>query len=335
MLWTDPQTIDVERVEAEALGTGSAPRVQFSRSTACTPSVLEQLDHCCRRFGARVVVRFFRFSKEEFDAEILRQLPSVRALYIDVSQARNLESIGNLEHIEEFGIGVTEGNYPQLLLEPGIQSVQRLVLIDNRRNNVDLAPLVGFPHLVELILNAQATHIQVLGELAGLRKLALNQIGKSVHFPWIRAMSGLRDLTILLGSRANLDEVAHDRLEHLRVDRVRSLERLNLAAFPALTHFHMEDQLKIEALDLAPLRATLRSITIWNCKNLASLPGIEKMSALEFLWLGKTKIDPESMASQLPASLRQATLAGYGKKRDEALKALIQSRGIEPAGYVG
>jgi protein phosphatase 1 regulatory subunit 7 len=335
MLWTNPPSIDFERVEAEARGPGSPPRIQFSGPAACTPLVLEQLNDCCERFGARLVVRFFGFAKEEFDAEILRSLPSVRVLYIDVHQAKNLEFLGRLEHLEEFGIGIFDGNYPQILRQPGIQRVRNLVLIDNRRNNVDLAPLEFFPRLAELRLCAHARNIEVLGRLTSLRLLALNQMSKSVRFPWIQSMTGLRNLTILLGSRADIDEVSHGDLERLRVDRIRSLERINLALFPTLAHFHMEDQLKLQDLDLAPLQTTLRRITIWNCKNLERLLGVETMQALGFLWVGKTKIDPEPLASKLPACLREATLAGYGKKRDAALKSLIQSRGIAPAGYVG
>jgi hypothetical protein len=56
------------------------PRIQFSRAAACTPQVLEQLDQCCQRSGARILVRFFGFCHEEFDVEILRRVPSVRAL---------------------------------------------------------------------------------------------------------------------------------------------------------------------------------------------------------------------------------------------------------------
>ena len=193
-VWTDPDSIDVEKVEAVAEGSGSAPRIQFKRSASCTPKVLAELEQCCQRLGARIVVRFFGFYPEEFDAEILRGLPSVRALYIDVQQARNIELLGRLEHLEDLGIGVRHGDYPHILQSPGIQSVERLILIDNRRNNVDLAPLASFSRLADLTLCAHARHIEVLGRLTGVRRLALNQMSKSVRFPWIESMAGLRDL---------------------------------------------------------------------------------------------------------------------------------------------
>lgn len=335
MLWTNPESLEFEKIEAEALKDGSPPRIQFSRLAACTPVVLKSLDECCRRLGARVVVRFFNFHKEEFDAEILCRLPSVRALYVDVAQARNLEFLGLLEHLEEFGIGVREGDYPQILQQPGIQAVNRLVLINNRRNNVDLAPLASFSKLAELTLCAHSRHIEVLGQLTGLRRLFLNHMSKSVRFPWVRSMAGLRDMTIFLGSRSDIEEVSHQNLERLRVDRVRGLEKVNLAAFPVLSHFHMEDQLKVQSLDLSPLRSTLRSMTVWNCKSFEHLLGIEAMSALEFLWIGKTNVNAEEVVPKLPACVRQATFGGYGKRRDDAIRSQIESRGVAPAGYIG
>jgi hypothetical protein len=170
-------------------------------------------------------------------------------------------------------------------------------------------------------------------QLTGVRKLALNQMGKSVRFPWLQVMTGLRELTILLGSRTGIEEVSHASLERLRIGRVCGIEEISLAAFPSLTHFHMEDQLKVQRLDLTALRSSLRWMTAWNCKSLENLVGIEAMNALLFLWIGKAKIDPEKVVPRLPASIRQATLAGYGKKRDAALSALIESRGIAPAAY--
>ena len=90
---------------------------------------------------------------------------------------------------------------------------------------------------------------------------------------------------------------------------MRDLDKVDLAAFPSLTHFHMEDQLKMQALDLRPVSLSLRWMTAWNCKNLENLVGIEAMNALQFLWIGKTKIDPEKVVPRLPTSIRQATVA--------------------------
>lgn len=334
MLLTNPHSIDEAQLAAE-VEAGRLPRVQFSNPQACDPAVLAQLNACCERFGARLFVRFFGFYKAEFDAEILRHLPAVRALIIDLPIAKNLEYLGRLEHLEELGLGVFEGDYPRILEEPGIQRVERLILIDTRRNNVDLAPLDRFPNLTELILNGHSRHIEVLGRLGRLRRLALNQIKKSVRFPWIGSMAGLRDLTVLLGGRSDIDEVFHERLERLRVDRVRGLERVTFTAFPALSRFHMEDQLQVTGLDLTPVRSSLRWMTVWNCKNFEHLGGIEQMTNLEFLWVGKTRADADSLIPSLPNCLREVTLAGYGKKQDAAIQARLQERGFAPAGYVG
>ncbi len=334
MLLTNPESIDESLLALEIEG-GRLPRIQFSNPKACNRSILAQLNACCERFGARLFVRFYGFYKADFDAEVLRELPAVRALIIDLPSARNVEFIGRLEHLEAFGIGIFEGSYPNLLKEPGIQRVQRLILINTRRNEMDLAPLAGFPNLSELILNGHSRHIEVLGRLNTLRRLRLNQMKKSVRFPWIGSMTGLRELGILLGGRTDIDEVAHRDLERLRIDRVRGIERIPLAAFPALSGFHMEDQLQVTRLDLNQNCSSLRTMTIWNCKNLGHLHAIEKMTHLKFLWIGKTKIDADALIPLLPKCLREVTIAGYGKKRDTLIQARLKERGFAPAGYVG
>jgi hypothetical protein len=334
MLLTNPQTLDEAQLAAE-IDAGKSPRIQFSNPSAYSSSILAHLNACCERFGAKLIVRFFGFYKVEFDVEILRYLPAVRFLIIDLSIAKNIEYIGQLEHLEELGLGVFEGDYPKILEQPGIQRIKKLILIDTRRNNLDLAPLERFSNLTELVLCAHSRHIEVLANLTGIRVLRLNQIKKSVRFPWIHSMTGLRDLTILLGGRPDIDEVAHDQLERLRVDRVRGVERVNLSAFPSLNKLHIEDQLQVKTLDLIPVRSTLRSMTVWNSKNFEHLRGIEQMTNLDFLWIGKTKLNPEAVIPQLPRCLREVTFAGYGKKRDAAIKALLQEQGFAPAGYVG
>jgi hypothetical protein len=334
MLLTNPRAIDESQLATE-IEQGKSLRIQFSDPKAYDPSIFAQVNACCARFGARLTIRFFGHDKTDFDGEILKHLPAVRALIIQVTRARNIEFIGQLSHLEELGLGVFEEDYPRILENSGIQRVQRLILIDTRRNNIDLAPLASFPNLNQLLLCAHARHIEVLGGLGNLRRLSLNQIKKSVRFPWIHSMTALRDLTILLGSRTDIDEVSHEHIEHLRVDRVRGIERVDLAAFPSLSRFHMEDQLHVEGLDLTPVQSTLRSMTIWNCKNFQYLRGIEKMSSLEFLWVGNTKVNPDPIIPALPKCLREVTLSGYGKRRGDTIKALLQERGFAPAGYVG
>lgn len=334
MLLTNPKSIDEAQLAGE-IEAGRLPRVQFSSPEACDPSILAHLNACCERFGPKLFVRFFGYYKAEFDAEVLRYLPAVRALIIHLHSAKNVEFIGQLQHLEELGLGIFEGNYPNILEEPGVQRVQRLILIDNRRNNVDLAPLSRFSNLHELILCGHARHIEVLGSLGGLRRLSLNQIKNSVRFPWICSMAALRDLTILLGGRADIDEVSHSQLNRLRVDRVRGIEHIDLNGFPALCRLHMEDQLRISDIDLTPVHASLRSMTIWNCKNLGQLRGLEQMTKLEFLWIGKTKVDVDAVIRSLPNCLREVTLAGYGKKRNATIKARLQQQGFAPAAYAG
>jgi len=335
MLLTDPERVDVDALGAEIARGGSAPRIQFSGRRQCAPEVLAQLNGCCARFGAGLVVRFFGFYNDSFDAAILAHIPEVRSLIIDVHAATDIEIIGQLEHLEELGLGVFEGNYPNILASPRLKRLRKLILIDNRRNNVDLSPLIEFTDLTELLLCAHARNIEILGKRHGIRKLALNKMRTATQFHWIHDMQGLRDLTILLGARASIDEVQHSHLERLRIDRIRGLETIALESFPGLSHLHIEDQARVTMLNVAPLASTLQRMTVWNCKELARIEGLGSMKKLEFLWLGKTSLDAEEILKEFPTGLRELTLAGYGKLRDAKLKERVHKAGLAPAGYVG
>ena len=334
MLLSNPKVLDESAVSAEITG-GKSARIQFSEPEAYNPEILSELNTWCERFGPKLILRFFGHYLSEFDGKILHHLPAVRTLIIDVTRAKNIEYIGQLRQLEQLGLGVFEGDYPEILRASGIQRVHSLTLIDNRHNNVDLAPLSQFSNLTELVLCAHARHIEVLAQLGSIRRLALNKVKKTVSLSFIRPMAALRDLTILLGGRTGIDEISHEQLERLRIDRVRGIERVNLASFPALSRFHMEDQLRVPGLDLAPVQSTLRSLTIWNCKTLGYLRGVEKMTSLEHLWISKTKVNPESMIPLLPASLREVTFAGFSKSHNAAIRSLLDRRGFSPAGYVG
>src|ERR1700753_676494 len=75
----------------------------FSRSDAYDGKVLGKIDLMCKRFCARLNVRFYGHYGSEFDGRALVYLPSVRSLNIDcIMTATHLETLGDLAHLEEF-----------------------------------------------------------------------------------------------------------------------------------------------------------------------------------------------------------------------------------------
>jgi hypothetical protein len=120
----------------------------------------------------------------------------------------------------------------------------------------------------------------------------------------------------------------------LAVLRVRGLSDLNLSLFPNLEKLIVEDQLQLRSIDLghAP---NLRSLSVWNCKHLSELSGIADLRSLEYVFLGKTAIDPDSIIGNASGSIQRLTISGYGSRKDAGLQQRIAALGFAPATYAG
>jgi hypothetical protein len=143
-------------------------------------------------------------------------------------------------------------------------------------------------------------------------------------------MEGVRSLTVLLGGRTSAEELAHPKVIHLEVLRVRGLAAIDLSGFPQLQVLRIEDQLQLRSVELNT-GTLLRWLSIWNCKNLSSLPGLDRAVALNSLSLGRTALDPDTVLSNAPPSLKCLILSGFGPRRNEELENRIRSKGYKPA----
>lgn len=266
---------------------------------------------------------------------MLEQIPELRSLIVDVHAATNLEALRGLTRLEDLGIGVFEQNNTNVLEFENLFSLRRLTLLPTRKSNVNLAPLEFYRHLEDLTLCGHGRNINVLAKMSTVRKLGLSGIRGRVRLDSVRAMEGLESLWMVLGGRSSTEEFANPGIERLRIDRVRAMGRIDLSGFPRVVQLCLEDQIGIGALDLLPLKDSLRRLQIFNLSTLEELQGFEKLARVEAIWLGQTKIDPERMIERLPVSVRKATFAGYGRKADARLKEMIQSRGLEDAKYDG
>jgi hypothetical protein len=267
----NPQTISEEELALAIDSRKSVQVIQFDDPSAYGYSVLAQVNRACEQFGSKVHVRFYGHSGTLFDCRCLRQIPAVRSLGIDsLMRATNLDELGQLPDLERLTFGVFEADVPQLLAIPSLAVLRKLVLTENRTRNIDLAPLVAFRRLEDLTISGHSRHIEVLAGLGSIRRLSLG-MGKSVPVGFVGSMTGLRALSIILGGRANLNELEHESLESLAILRVRGMESVGLERFPNLRELHVEDQLRLLAIDLKPSREQLRRLKIWNCKRLSDL----------------------------------------------------------------
>lgn len=309
--------------------------LQFSNSAVYDEKVLRKVNAMCERFGSRLNVRFYGHYGSEFDCQTLRRLPFVRSLNIDcLMNAIHLEFLDELTWLEEFAFGVFGANVPRLLESKALTRLRRLVLIGTQKNNIDLAPLESYVQLEELFINGHTRHIESIATLPRLQKLSLGGIGKMKSLSFIKSIVPLKALTYILGGRVNVNDLAHDGLERLEILRVLGLSEINLALFPTLERLTVEDQIRLDELDIRPLRK-LQRLSIFNCKKLTHLVGIDIADSLESLRIGMTDIDLNEVLNHIPTNVKALTLHNSHKVIDDKLQLRVASLGLPSAYYTG
>ena len=335
MRTTNPKVIDFDNLAAE-IERGIRPVLQFSEPAAYAGAILEQVNRCCERFGAKVHVRFYGGYGNDgrFDCRALRRIPAVQSLGIDcLTYADHLNELKALEGLEDFRFGVFESDEPRLLEYPSLARLRGLIVGPSRRGNIDLAPVAKMARLEDLAVCGHTQHLEAIAEAGAIQALSLNSIPAKAEIGFVSRMKGLRSLRLVLGGRENLSGVRHEALETLRVLRVRKFDTLDLRNFPGLRELFIEDQLRLTELDLTPVAGTLRVLNICNCKGLERLRGMEQMKALEYLWVGKTKLNAEDVIARAPASMREMALCGYSTRRNKELEEKIRTAGFAKAKY--
>lgn len=310
--------------------------LQFSEPAAYEGPILKEVNRCCERFGAKVHVRFYGGygNRGRFDCRTLGKIPAVQSLGIDcLNYVENVDELKALERLEDFRFGVFESDEPRLLEYPSLARLRGLIVGPSRRGNIDLAPVGKMALLEDLAVCGHTQHLDAVAEAGAIHTLSLNSIPAKAAIGFVSRMKGLRLLTLLLGGRGSLGEVRHEALEMLRVWRVRGFSGLDLGNFPGLRELSIEDQLRLTEVDLAPVAESLRKLNLWNCKGLERLRGLEQMKALEYLWLGKTKLDAEDVIARTPRCVREMELCGYGTRRDKELEGKISAAGFAKAKY--
>jgi len=294
-----------------------------------TPALLRRVNDLCAELGDRLEIRFYGHYDEVFDAEALTHLPDVKRLSVDcLTTIRNEVEIGRLPYLEQLSFGVFDFDQPHFLGSLPLSNLRRLVISETAKRNFDLAPLAQAQHLRVLFLNGHTRNVEAIGALPLLSELTLSAMPKTRSLGFLSDVAALRTLTLILGGRVNLDEFRHPLLKEFNVIRVRGLETIgDLARFPYLRRLSVEDQLQLRTIDVAGTE--LRRLSLFNCKNLARIKGLDALGELEEFRTGGTNLDLDGLRDRpWPPSLR--VLALY---RSSRLWNLATRRHLDGLGY--
>ena len=286
------------------------------------------LNALCAEADDKLCIRFYGHYGTRFDCGNLRYLTSVKSLTLDVDAVDNFTALKLLDMPRKLHICVFNLDAVDFLSWKNLHALTSLGLAANKKNNIDLGPLVHFTGLTDLFLGGHTKNLDSVGSLDRLAKLSLN-LPASASIEFVNNLRNLASLRFVLGGRQDLSELRILPIEALEIVRVKGLNSLgDLSRFSNLQHFSMEDQLQVSAIAFPPGSTSLLSVNLFNCKGLSSVAGLSNTPSLSELRIGRTAIDFEVfMQQEFPTSLE--ILAFYtGKKRqDEAIKERLSAIG--------
>jgi hypothetical protein len=324
----NPTAIDRSQIES-ILADGNRPIVQFS-APKYSSAFLEQIDAACAEFGAKLEVRFFGHYGS-FDASCLTYLPNVATLSVDcLDSATNIEVLFSLRSLRQLSLGIFRLDRPDILDRMHLENVEKLFVCETRKSNIDLSPVRRSRALRQLHIAGHTRGFATLAQADTISKLSLRSIPKKQSLGVVSDMRGLRTLSLVLGGRADLEDVVHEELEALSVIWVRALASIgSLTRFPALTDLQVEHQPQLETIDLTSASPSLRRVAIFNCKNLRTLGDIAHLRELVELRISSPAVDFEDLLRSPPPSLRCVAFYSGRKKWNDAMRARLDA-----AGYV-
>ena len=323
---TDPIRLSESDIQA-IVDDGGSPTVQFSKPGQ-DRTLLDTVNGLCQVFGSRLEVRFFGHYGHDFDASVLSALPSVRWLSVDsLTRIANEDWLYKLPLLERLSFGVFEFDRPDFLEGFPLERFTELSVSETRNRKLDLGELQRCTRLTELYLQGHTRNIEALARVPLLRKLRLSGMPKQRELSFVGEIASLQSLTLLLGGRPSFDEVGSRTLQELEVIRVRGLETLGLLdRFPNLRRLQVEDQLQLHSISVAGAR--LHELSIFNCKNLEALSGLETLTDLEHFRVSLTNLDLDTLRDRSwPPSMEVVALYSGSQKWNTEARAILDQRG--------
>ncbi|TCW75920.1 hypothetical protein C5O80_36855 [Burkholderia sp. SRS-46] len=325
---TDPKTLSPTEI-AKACEQRGRLVVQFSAPEAYNPAILQSLNEACRLAEDRLQVRFYGHYGTRFDAVVLRHVPETRDLAVDcLSEIVHEEEIGLLPKLKRLSFGVFKLNRPDFLDTIDMSRLERLVLSENHKRNIDLSPLARCGSLIELFIQGHAKAIDAIAALPSLRKLTLSCYAKKHPLDFIAAVPDLKEMTLILGGRDDINDLSSTTIEMLQILRVRGLSTLgDLSRLPSLSAVRVEDQLQLSTLDLRG--AKLERLSLFNCRTLAELPGLDRQDRLREFHASRVALDLNALRDRdWPPATRSVSLFSGSLKWNDDAKVRLAARGL-------
>lgn len=125
----------------ERLKTRKSLLVQFGGAEKYSNVLLEKLDAYCKKYGKRLEIRFYGHYSQMFDFNVLKKIPNVVSLNIDISPSakyKNIYALSELEHLMKLGFGFYGLKETDIYQSENFTRLSELRLFETKTKAVDL-----------------------------------------------------------------------------------------------------------------------------------------------------------------------------------------------------
>jgi Leucine-rich repeat (LRR) protein len=287
------------------LRNGDQLTVQFSDKNY-TDAILSRLNELCAKYDTNFCVRFYGYySSKIFDFEELRKIPNVKCLYVDcLTKAKNIQALSELANLKELSLGIYELEDTEVLRYDNLKNLISLSVGEAKTKALNLKYLENLTELKSLVIAGHNKNINSIEKLFRLEHLRLHAL-KNTALDFVNSLGKLKTLTLQLGGRENIREIGENEIEELKIIWVRGFSDIdNISNFKKLKKLWLEDNIKLSSIRFDQKFEYLEELSIFNCKTLSTLEGLENLTALKTLSVSRTNLDFEDILKQkLPKTL--------------------------------
>jgi protein phosphatase 1 regulatory subunit 7 len=326
---TDPEYIDEIEISNQ-INESLEFVIQFSNNNYSN-DILNKIDRLCNIYSSNFSVRFYG---QGFDPIKLKFITNVKSLYIDcISNIGDLSCLKELEKIEKFYFGVYNFNQFDFLSFKNLYSLKELRLGETKIK-FDLNHIKNFDSLYKLDLVNQSKNIEKISDVESITELGLSSM-KNVDLTFLNNFQKLKKLHILLGGIKSLSDIKIPTLNYLTLIRIRGLENIgDISRFKNLQYLQIEDQIKLESVEIKNEQNQLVRLLIHNCKGLKHINGIENLKSLTDLRVSRLALEFDEFCKyNFPENLKTIYFGTGRKKDDEVIKDRLSSMGYKLFSY--
>jgi hypothetical protein len=278
---------------------------------------VDQLEKLVFSLRPDIALRVYGHYGETCDLTFLRRIPSLRRVSADcLRDAKGIEEVAHLEHLEHLGVGIYNLDSFDFLNEVNA-NLKELYLELTKSKKPKITGIRRFGQLEYLYLEGQQKGIEAINDLKNLQRIVLRSISTE-NVDYLKNLQHLWSVDVKLGGIKDFSALASlTALKYLELWQVRGLADLSfMSQLESLQFVFIESLKQVTQLPDFSTNRRLRRIHLQNLVGLTDLSSLRNAPALkEFRYTQAHNQEPENMLPSLENPVVERVFCNFGSDK--------------------